>query len=169
MLDIECFSFINRALETEQAPIVIMATNRGITKIRGTNYKGPHGLPLDLLDRALIISTKPYSEKETFQILETRCQEEDVEIAEDALELLTQIALETTLRYGIHLITASSFCAIKRKAGEIEVEDIRRVFNLFVDIKRSTQFLLQFQKEFLFSEINEENIVEKSATVPMTE
>merc|ERR1719162_1322825 len=34
MLDIECFSFINRALESELAPVVVMATNRGITKIR---------------------------------------------------------------------------------------------------------------------------------------
>ena len=39
MLDIECFSFLNRALENEAAPIVIFATNRGITNIRGTNYK----------------------------------------------------------------------------------------------------------------------------------
>jgi RuvB-like protein 2 len=28
MLDIECFSFLNRALETDMAPILIMATNR---------------------------------------------------------------------------------------------------------------------------------------------
>ena len=28
MLDIECFSFLNRALESETAPIVIFATNR---------------------------------------------------------------------------------------------------------------------------------------------
>ena len=34
MLDIECFSFLNRALEDDMAPIVVMATNRGITKIR---------------------------------------------------------------------------------------------------------------------------------------
>lgn len=40
MLDIECFAFINRAIESEAAPIVIMATNRGITKIRGTQYQG---------------------------------------------------------------------------------------------------------------------------------
>lgn len=32
MLDIECFSFLNRALESDMAPILIMATNRGITK-----------------------------------------------------------------------------------------------------------------------------------------
>jgi len=37
-----------------------MATNRGITKIRGTNYYSPHGLPGDLLDRMLIITTLPY-------------------------------------------------------------------------------------------------------------
>ena len=36
MLDIECYSFLNRALESDQAPILIMATNRGVTKIRGT-------------------------------------------------------------------------------------------------------------------------------------
>ena len=30
MLDIECFSFLNRALEDDLAPVVVMATNRGI-------------------------------------------------------------------------------------------------------------------------------------------
>ena len=29
----------------------------GITKIRGTQYTSPHGLPLDLLDRTIIIPT----------------------------------------------------------------------------------------------------------------
>eukprot|EP00798_Chlamydomonas_sp_ICE-L_P024335 gene24335-9951_t len=32
MLDIECFTFLNRALESSLAPIVIFATNRGICK-----------------------------------------------------------------------------------------------------------------------------------------
>lgn len=72
MLDIECFSFLNRALENEMTPIVIMATNRGITKIRGTNYTSPHGIPLDLLDRMMIVSTVPYSEKELKEILRYR-------------------------------------------------------------------------------------------------
>uniref|UniRef100_A0A8C5MXP9 RuvB-like helicase n=1 Tax=Leptobrachium leishanense TaxID=445787 RepID=A0A8C5MXP9_9ANUR len=72
MLDIECFSFLNRALESDMAPVLIMATNRGITRIRGTNYQSPHGIPIDLLDRLLIISTSPYNEKETKQILKIR-------------------------------------------------------------------------------------------------
>ena len=38
MLDVECFSYLNRALESDLAPILVVASNRGITKIRGTNY-----------------------------------------------------------------------------------------------------------------------------------
>ena len=33
MLDIECFSFLNRLLENDMAPVLIMATNRGITRL----------------------------------------------------------------------------------------------------------------------------------------
>lgn len=131
------------------APVLVVATNRGITRIRGTNYRwggiflhcaqlysprsaqgaaaagrgqlpsyllqdrmqmlsrkgpdgaslripkacwfctshllachfvpccaalcrSPHGIPIDLLDRLLIISTEPYSEKEIKQILDIR-------------------------------------------------------------------------------------------------
>jgi RuvB-like protein 2 len=115
MLDIECFSFLNRALEDEMAPVVIMASNRGITKIRGTNYTSPHGIPIDLLDRLLIISTSPYTESEVRQILSIRCEEEDVDMTDDAKEALTNIGLETSLRYSIHLITAANLIARKRK------------------------------------------------------
>jgi len=153
MLDIECFSFLNRALETENAPIVIIATNRGITTIRGTNYKSPHGLPLDLLDRLLIITTNPYSEDELRQILDIRCEEEDVEMTEDAKELLTKIGTETSLRYAIQLITAASLVAAKRKSEEVDIQDIRKVYAMFVDVKRSTQFLIEHQKEYMFSEM----------------
>ncbi|MEM1801499.1 MAG: RuvB-like domain-containing protein, partial [Desulfurococcaceae archaeon] len=64
MLDIESFSFLTRAMESEFAPIIILATNRGFAKIRGTDIESPHGMPLDLLDRLLIIPTKPYTPDE---------------------------------------------------------------------------------------------------------
>lgn len=54
MLDIEAFTFLNRALESTLAPIVILATNRGHSQIRGTDISSPHGLPVDLLDRYYI-------------------------------------------------------------------------------------------------------------------
>lgn len=61
MLDIECFTFLNKALENKLSPIVILATNRGTSKIRGTELISPHGIPVDLLDRLLIIKTMPYT------------------------------------------------------------------------------------------------------------
>jgi RuvB-like protein 2 len=73
MLDIECFSFLNRALENELSPLVIMASNRGMSRIRGTKFRSPHGLPPDLLDRVLIVSTKPYAEEDVQQIVQIRC------------------------------------------------------------------------------------------------
>jgi len=156
MLDIECFSFLNRALEAPTSPVVIMATNRGITNIRGTDYKSPHGIPLDLLDRMLIISTKPYSTSEVRTILDTRAEEEDVDMTDAARELLTKIGVESTLRYAIHLITMANLVAVKRKAQEVDVQDIRKVYSLFVDVRRSTQFLIEYQEEFMFSELHDE-------------
>lgn len=157
MLDMECFSFLNRALESDMAPVLVIATNRGIAKIRGTQYKSPHGIPLDLLDRLMIVSTVPYTEEETRRILAVRCEEEDVEMAEDALELLTKIGMETSLRYAIHMIMAASLCAEKRKSAEVEIADIKRCYTLFVDVKRSTQFLMEYQNEFMYNELGEDS------------
>ncbi|OAD08660.1 hypothetical protein MUCCIDRAFT_186257 [Mucor lusitanicus CBS 277.49] len=155
MLDIECFSFLNRALEDDMAPVVIMASNRGITNIRGTKYKSPHGIPVDLLDRMLIISTNPYEEKEVKEILNIRCQEEDVEMTDDAKDVLTRIGTETSLRYSIHLITAANLVARKRKAPAVDVQDIKRVYSLFLDEKRSVQYLKDYQDQYMFNEHND--------------
>jgi len=152
MLDIECFSFINRALENELSPVLILATNRGITKIRGTNYSSPHGVPIDLLDRMLIIATQPYAEKEIRHILKIRAEEEDVEMSEEALQLLTSIGLSTSLRYAIHCITISRLISIKRKSQQVDVADIKKCYDLFVDVNRSAQYLQDHQADYMFSE-----------------
>ncbi|KHN01798.1 RuvB-like 2 [Glycine soja] len=165
MLDIECFSFLNRALENEMAPILVVATNRGITTIRGTNYKSPHGIPIDLLDRLLIISTQPYTEDEIRKILDIRCQEEDVDMSEGAKCLLTKIGVETSLRYAIHLITAAALACQKRKGKTVELDDINRVYNLFLDVKRSTQYLMEYQSQYMFNETGEADEDETNAMV----
>ncbi len=172
MLDVECYSYLNRALESPMAPVLVFATNRGITRIRGTNYKGPHGMPIDLLDRLLIISTEPYSEKELSQILHIRCEEEDVEMTDDAQELLTKIGTETSLRYAIHMITVASLVCARRKGTEVDVSDIKRVYGLFSDVKRSTQYMIEYQNEFMFSEISQpegESVPEPQADAMATD
>lgn len=152
MLDIECFSYINRALESELAPIVIMASNRGNTKIRGTNYRSPHGLPLDFLDRVVIVSTHPYPTEDIQQILAIRAQEEEIDITPDALALLTKIGVETGLRYASNMIVTAHLIAQKRKAKEVGVQDVQRSFNLFYDANRSVKFVEEFEKRFIGEE-----------------
>lgn len=142
MLDMECFSFLNRTLESEFAPIVVIATNRGMSQIRGTQYISPHGIPIDLLDRLMIINTEPYSVDELRQIILVRCQEEEVTMDPTAIELLTRIASECTLRYAIHLISIAQLCAVRRKRTVVQMEDIEKCYQLFVDLKRSTQLLM---------------------------
>ncbi|XP_055519424.1 LOW QUALITY PROTEIN: ruvB-like 2 [Leucoraja erinacea] len=156
MLDIECFSFLNRGLESDMAPVLIMATNRGITRIRGTSYKSPHGIPIDLLDRLVIISTSPYNEKETKQILKIRCEEEDVEMSEEAYTVLTRIGLDSSLRYSIQLISPAMLVCKKRKGTEVQMEDIKRVYSLFLDMARSTDCMNKYQDSFMFNEIKGE-------------
>jgi len=155
MLDMECFSFLNRALEDEMAPIVIMATNRGITKIRGTNYKSPHGIPLDLLDRLIIIHTTEYSEAELKTILKIRCEEEDCEIEDNGLTVLTKIASDASLRYAIQLISIANLICRRRKGNEVSVNDIKRAYTLFHDEKRTVQFLNEYSREFLYNEVGD--------------
>lgn len=70
MLDIECFTYLHRALESTIAPIVIFATNRGKCIVKGTeDVYSPHGIPLDLLDRLMIIKTIPYNREEMLQVI----------------------------------------------------------------------------------------------------
>lgn len=150
MLDIECFAFLNRALESDMAPILITATNRGITRIRGTQQNSPHGIPVDLLDRLLIIPTDRYSEREIHEVLRLRCEEEDVEVSDEALQLLTKIGQDATLRYAIHLISPAHLVSLKRNGSEVTANDVKRVYELFVDVARSEQFLNEYQQKFVF-------------------
>ena len=104
MLDIECFTYMNRALESNLAPIVVLATNRGVCKIRGIEMMSPHGIPVDLLDRLLIIRLLPYRLDEIVSILSIRCETESIEIEAEALAHLATIGTKTSLRFAVQLI-----------------------------------------------------------------
>lgn len=56
--------------------------------------------------------------------LNQRCEEEDAEMQEDALLVLTRLSLETSLRYAIQLITVANLISRKRKAMEVGSQGI---------------------------------------------
>lgn len=141
MLDLECFTYLNRSLESRLAPIVVFATNRGITTIRGTDLKAPHGIPIDVLDRMLIVPTYPYNIQEMMAIIQIRAATEGMELSEDALKLLGAIGQRSSLRYATQLLTPSKLMADTQGRTKIEPDDIHQVDDLFLDGKASAQLL----------------------------
>jgi len=149
MLDIECFTYLNRALESNLAPIVILATNRGICEIRGTDMKSPHGIPVDLLDRLLIIRLLPYSLDEIVQILAIRCATESIEIEEDALAHLATIGTKTSLRYVVQMITPSMVLAETLGKSKISMDEVNEINSLFYDGKTSAKILMEQASKYI--------------------
>lgn len=99
------------------------------------------------------------------QIVNIRCDEEEVAMNDDAKDLLAKIGFETSLRYAIQLITAASLAALKRKSKTVEIDDVSRVYTLFVDLKRSTQYLIEYQEQFMFNEVPEQLLEEEENMV----
>ena len=143
MLDIECFTYMNRALESNLAPIVILATNRGICQIKGTDMRSPHGIPVDLLDRLLIIRLLPYDLDEIVQILAIRCETEGIEIETDALAYLASIGTRTSLRYVVQLINPSWVLAQTLGKLKISKDEVMEIAALFLDGKTSARILME--------------------------
>lgn len=150
MLDIETFTYLHRSLESAIAPIVIFATNRGQCVIRGTeDIVAPHGIPLDLLDRLLIIKTLPYSNTEIEQIIKLRAVTEGLQIEDEALTTLGELGTQTTLRYVVQLLTPASLTAKINGRSTIKKEDIQEVANLFLDAKKSAKILTDNKDKFM--------------------
>ncbi len=149
MLDLEAFSFLTRAMEREYAPIMVFATNRGLTKIRGTDEVSPHGMPRDMLDRLLIIKTRPYTRDEIREILKIRAAEEEIELADEALEKLAEIGEEKSLRYAMQLMAPAKVIAELNGREIVTKDDIEEAEKKFIDLKRSVEYVEQLKDRFL--------------------
>ncbi|KAI9285009.1 RuvB-like 1 [Umbelopsis sp. AD052] len=143
MLDIECFTYLNRALESSLAPIVIFATNRGMCTIRGTeDVVAPHGIPIDLLDRLLIIRTLPYTIDEIKVIVRIRAKVESLNVEDSAADFIAETGIKTSLRFAIQLLTPASILAAINGRDTITQDDVNEVDDLFLDAKKSAKNLV---------------------------
>uniref|UniRef100_A0A182FAX4 DNA helicase n=1 Tax=Anopheles albimanus TaxID=7167 RepID=A0A182FAX4_ANOAL len=150
MLDLECFTYLHKSLESAIAPIVIFATNRGRCVIRGTDdIISPHGIPLDLLDRLLIVRTSPYNMSEIEQIIRLRAQTEGLSVDDSAIVALSEIGSNTTLRYAVQLLTPAHQTSKVNGRTQITKDDIMDVHSLFLDAKRSAKFLQEENTNYM--------------------
>ena len=147
MLDMECFTYLNRALESTISPHVILATNRGKSVIRGTESEGgsgvvaPHGIPFDLLDRCLIVLTHKYEEAEIREVIRIRVHTEKLAVTDEALQKLTELGVKTSLRFALQLLAPASVLANVMGHASVTVEDIDQANSLFIDARASARNL----------------------------
>ncbi|TCD66217.1 RuvB ATP-dependent DNA helicase pontin [Steccherinum ochraceum] len=136
MLDVECFTYLNALLESPMAPTVIFATNRGNSIVRGTDIAAPHGIPVDLLDRCLIVKTDSYSPEASAKVIQMRANIEGLKLGTDTLTHLAEQG-DNTLRYNLQLLTPAAILANLGGRQTIDVQDIKEMSELFLNAKTS--------------------------------
>lgn len=151
LLDIECFAYLNRALESNLAPIVIFATNRGMTEVKGTDMRAPHGIPIDLLDRCMIIRTEPYAIEEKAVIIQIRAKVEGIVLLSDpsVVTALVEVAQRTSLRYATQLLTPASILSSIKGQEKLTAADVKEADCLFYDAKASAQLLKENPTKYI--------------------
>ncbi|KAG8429819.1 hypothetical protein GDO86_019135 [Hymenochirus boettgeri] len=158
--DPRMLTYLHRALESSLAPIVIFATTVGHRRC-----VSPHGIPLDLLDRVMIIRTMLYTPQEMKQIIKIRAQTEGINISEEALNHLGEIVQgiihslcdKTSFRkpgcivlmYSVQLLTPANLLAKINGKDSIEKEHVEEINELFYDAKSSAKILAEQQEKYM--------------------
>lgn len=152
MLDLEAFTFLQKALESTIAPIVILASNRGLTPIRGAESTLPpsaHGIPPDLLARLLIIPTHPYEPPEIEQIVRLRAQTEKLKVTEAGYKKVADAGVRVSLRYALQLLAPAMILAQVGGKQEVDVAEVEECEGLFLDAQRSAKGLVDDASGFI--------------------
>ena len=152
MLDLESFTYLNRALESSISPVVILASNRGLCPVRGAADALPpsaHGIPPDLLARLLIVPTHPYTAPEINTIVRTRARTEGLAVDEPALRKVGELGVKVSLRYALQLLSPASVLARVGGRESVGVSDVEECEGLFLDAGRSARMLRDGEKGFV--------------------
>ncbi len=83
------------------------------------------------------------------QILEIRAQTEGLSIDSAALDQLSKIGSETSLRYVVQLLTPARILAQSNGRAVINGDDITEANTLFLDAKSSARILAEHQDKYL--------------------
>lgn len=148
MLDNNCFSFLGKIIENKFSPNFIFATNCVKKKINGLKYRAPHGIPVDFLDRFLVLSTGPFSNLEIKQILEIKLKSFGNEIEDKCKLFLLRLTIECGLGYVLNILPMISI-GKKEKILIIDLAKIKNCYKLFMDFKKFVRNT-NFPKYFLY-------------------
>jgi len=135
LLSTDCFSFLIKILDGLLSPSLICVSNCIKNKIPGVEKFSQYGVPLDFLDRFLIIYTRPLEIFQLKEIISIRCLDGNVILEDNGYKLLVKIGLECGIRYALYILTMSINILDPTRAM-IKFINILKAYDLFVDYKR---------------------------------
>nr|XP_027205429.1 ruvB-like helicase 1 [Dermatophagoides pteronyssinus] len=138
-LDVECFSFLNKLMESENCPTFVFATNRLEADLRvsqteltgGAFEQCVFGMPPDFLDRLVVLRTSAMTLAEAVELMELRAREEALHFDDAAVQALAQLALSESVRRAFQLMAPAWVLAQHRASAEIQRVDVETAAALF--------------------------------------
>lgn len=121
ILDTECFTFLNKAIDSPNSPMVILASS----KIKDS--EGHFVIPQELLSRLMIIPIKQNTLETQEKIIQIRLSEEEIEVSKEGLDHLFEVCKSKSLSFCLSLIPLLK--TFGHEVKKVEIEEIVSLFN----------------------------------------
>ena len=145
MLDCECYSTLNRLIESDLCPFLVLTSNHTppndhsmqIDEHLNNHLDYPLGIAPDFLERSIIIRTNPYTLKELQSIIEIRAREENIKLSDEACIILCDVASSKSLRYALQIMSVSNILLSRHRIYsdnsifQIQKTQVARALHLF--------------------------------------
>ncbi|KAI5172087.1 RuvB-like protein 1 [Nematocida sp. LUAm3] len=134
LLDLECFAFLSQIMESSTSPILILATNRKYSVVRGdtSGTPLPFGIPEEFLSRLFTIQLPELNDDQIKLIVKEKSEAEKLSLTRESLDLLSSLAIKHSLRYAFSLL---SLAAIFSSAEEMSEDVLRELSVIFKSTK----------------------------------
>lgn len=77
------------------------------------------------------------------QIISIRAEVEKIDLSQESLALLGDIAASTSLRYAVQLMAPAKIVTAMGERTQVSVDDIKEADSLFLDSKASAKRLIE--------------------------
>ena len=145
-LNFDSFCFLTRLLDSRYSPLILLSTNR-TTIVNLKNFLDSK-IPINFLNRCLIIRTKKYVQNEMANIIVLKAQTSSIVMTGNAIIKLRKVALSTSLRFSILLSLASGLISNILKKKIINLSIVKFV-NFIFFFSRESRVLRENEKNYL--------------------
>lgn len=124
LLDMDCFSYLNKSLDSNNSPTIILSSNVKEGRVRGSEEISPFGISEDLLRRLLVIPVQKNENED--DIVKSRLSKEQIEVDEEGLKSILDLCRKRGLQQVISLIKM-----LKCVDGKVSLKEVQEVSGLF--------------------------------------